>query len=176
MKLRCVAVRALTIGLVAGILSDCASSPPQSLDYKSRAVMRTEGELRVSTAVLSADESVAVYGVPLAQLAIQPVWIEVENQDKQAYYLLSPGLDPNFIPASEAAEALARNSSSQQQAALERRFRRLALRNPILPGVTTSGFVLANLDSGVKLVQLDLVARRERADVLDPHGRTWLPG
>ena len=102
----------------------------------------------------------AVYGVPLAAKAIQPVWIEVENREEQAYFLLSPGLDPNFFPASEAAEALASDSSREQQAALDRRFRQLAFRNPVLPGATTSGFVLTNLDEGVKLVQLDLVASR----------------
>jgi len=53
---------------IAVALAGCASqSPPTtSLDYKSRAVTRSDGGLRVSTAVLSAAESEAVYGVPLA--------------------------------------------------------------------------------------------------------------
>ena len=98
------------LGAVAAalVLVDCTSTPPaKSLDYKSRATTRTEGGVRVSTAVLSADESAAVYGVPLATRSIQPVWIEVENREDRAYYLLSPGLDPNFFPASEASEAVA---------------------------------------------------------------------
>ena len=97
----------LTAAVVAGTLVGCASSPPPSpaagLDYKGRAVTRVEGGVRVSAAVLSADESAAVYDLPLAERAIQPVWIEVENRDDRAYFLLSPGLDPNFFPASEAA-------------------------------------------------------------------------
>ena len=113
--------------------------------------------MRVSTAVLSADESVTVYGVPLAQKSIQPVWIEVENREDRAYYLLSPGLDPNFFPASEASETLASGASPEQKVELDRRFRQLAFRNPVLPGVTTSGFVLTNLDEGIKFVQIDLV-------------------
>ena len=68
---------------------------------------RTEGGLRVYASVLSAEDSVAVYGVPLAQKGIQPVWIEVQNDDPVSYFLMSPGLDPNFFPASEAAEAFA---------------------------------------------------------------------
>jgi hypothetical protein len=156
--------RTLATALIAGALAGCASFAPQSptteLDYKSRAVTRTDGGVRVSTAVLSTDESAMVYGVPLATKAIQPVWIEVENREEQAYFLLSPGLDPNFFPASEAAEALASGNSREQQATLDRRFRQLAFRNPVLPGATTSGFVLTNLDEGVKLVQLDLVASR----------------
>ena len=41
---------------------------------------------------------------------------------------------------------------------LDQHFRRLAFRNPVPPHTTRSGFVLTNLDEGVKLVQLDLVA------------------
>jgi hypothetical protein len=150
--------RGLVAASVAGTLAACASTAP--LNYKSRAVTRTEGGVRVSTAVLSAEESASVYGAALAKKAIQPVWIEVENRDDGAYFLLSPGLDPNFFPASEAAEALAAGNSREQRAELDRRFRQLAFRNPVPPGATTSGFVLTNLDEGVKVVQLDLVASR----------------
>ena len=149
------------LGAVAAALAlvGCTSTPPaMSLDYKSRAATRTEGGVRVSTAVLSADESAAVYGVPLAKRSIQPVWIEVENREDRAYYLLSPGLDPNFFPASEASEAVASGESPDQKVEFDRRFRQLAFRNPVLPGATTSGFVLTNLDEGFKLVQIDLVS------------------
>ena len=73
---------------------------------------RTDGGVRVATAVLSANESASAYGVPLASRSIQPVWIEVENRENSAYYLLSPGLDPNFFPASEASELLAADAPS----------------------------------------------------------------
>jgi len=144
----------LVLGAVAALaLVGCTSMPPaMSLDYKTRAATRTEGGVRVSTTALSADESAAVYGVPLAKRSIQPVWIEIENREDRAYYLLSPGLDPNFFPASEASETVASGESPDQKVELGRRFRQLAFRNPVLPGATTSGFVLTNLDEGFKLV------------------------
>jgi hypothetical protein len=166
MNLKRMARPALATIVVAGTVAGCASLAPQlpatAPDYQSRALTRTDGGMRVSTVVLSADESAAVYGVPLAEQAVQPVWIEVENREGQTYYLLSPGLDPNFFPASEAAEALAPDGRSEQRAALDRRFRMLAFHNPIPSGTTMSGFVLTNLDEGVKLVQVDFVAS-ERA-------------
>lgn len=109
----------------------------------------------MSTSVLSADESLEVYGVPLATRQIQPVWIEVENHDDVAYWLMSPGMDPNFFPPTEAADIFAPQG---QPKAVERTFRDLAFRNPVPPGGTVSGFVLTNLDEGVKMVQVDLVA------------------
>jgi hypothetical protein len=125
-------------------------------------VTRAEGGLQVSIAVLSPEESTAVYGVPLADKKIQPVWVEVRNREDRSYFLLSPGLDPNFFPASEAAEAFAGTASQDQESELDRRFRSLAFRNPVRPGETVGGFVLTNLNEGAKLVQIDLVAR-ERA-------------
>jgi len=150
----------LATAALALALAGCAAPPPAATpDYRSRAVTRTEGGLRVATAVLSASESATLYGAPLAGKGIQPVWISVENREDRAYYLLSPGLDPNFFPASEAAESMAADPSQpQQSAALDRRFRELAFRNPVLPGATASGFVLTNLDEGIKFVQLDLVS------------------
>ena len=143
-------------------LCGCASTPEdasqQAPAYRARAVVRTDGGLRVSTAVLSAEESEQVYGVPLASKSIQPVWIEIQNREHGAYYLLFPGLDPDFFPASEAAEAFA--STGEQEGVLERRFRALAFPNPVPAGTTTSGFVLTHLDEGGKLVQIDLVGSR----------------
>jgi hypothetical protein len=124
-------------------------------DYLSRAVTRVDGGLRVSVAVLSTEESERVYGAPLSSKAIQPVWVRIENHDDRAYYMLFPGLDPDFFPASEAAEAF--GTTPAQQAELTRRFRDLGFRNPVLAGTTTQGFVLTHLDAGGKLVQIDLV-------------------
>ena len=142
-------------------LAGCTASPPTVSvpAYQNRAVARTDGGVQVSTAVLSPQESAAVYGVPLAERKIQPVWIEVRNREDGNYFLLSPGLDPNFFPASEAAEAFAGNASHDQQADLDSRFRALGFRNPVRPGETVSGFVLTNLNEGAKLVQIDLVAK-----------------
>jgi hypothetical protein len=136
----------------------CAAVPlpsdPTQLGFKSRARSRSDGGVRVSTSVLSAAESQAVYGVPLAKKGLQPVWIEVENRDAVAYWLLLPGLDPHFFPASEAADIFA----AGQRDEIAQRFRALAFRNPVRAGATVSGFVLTNLDEGVKMVQVDLVA------------------
>jgi hypothetical protein len=114
----------------------------------------------VSAAALSSDESTAAYGVALASKGVQPVWIEVQNDTDISYFLLSPGIDPDFFSASEVAEAFARQNSRDGPAGVDPRFRELAFHNPVLPGRITSGFVLTRLHEGVKVVQIDLVANR----------------
>ena len=42
--------------------------------------------------------------------------------------------------------------------ALDERFDSLQFRNPVMPGATASGFVLTNLDEGVKVVDVDRLA------------------
>jgi hypothetical protein len=155
--------RLLAAGVAICFLYGCATTAPSEVDlsYKSRAVTRTSGGVRVSAAVLSAEESDAVYGVPLAKKSIQPVWMEIQNDDTHNYFLMSTGVDPNFFSASEAAEAFVHGNSNGEREELDRRFRRLAFHNPVPPGQIISGFVLANLSEGVKLVQIDLIANEQ---------------
>ncbi len=152
----------LASAVIAFALTGCASVSTQShtelSDYKSRVVVHKNGGVQVSASVLSADESLAVYGVPLAKKGIQPVWIEVENRDDVAYWLMFPGMDPNFFPASEAADTF---KSKRGGSELEQRFQDLAFHNPVPPSMTSRGFVLTNLDEGVKMIQADLVAHNQ---------------
>ena len=141
---------------IGAATTSAQSSAAATPDYRSRAVSKSDGSVRVSTAVLSAKESELLYGVPLADKRIQPVWIEVENKGSESVWLMSPGVDPNFFPPSEAAEAFSAKADKQALVDRETRFRALAFRNPVPPGGTVSGFVLTNLLEGAKLVQIDL--------------------
>lgn len=142
----------------------CASTnylhKSEILDYKSRAETFSNGAVQITASALSDDEAYEVYGLTLARKGVQAVWIEVDNGDEEAYWLMSPGVDPNFFAASEVAEAFATTHEDETQEVLERRFQALAFRNPVPPGMKVSGFVLTHRDEGVKIIQVDLVANR----------------
>ncbi len=150
--------------LVVLLSTGCASTnyllKSEILDYKSRAETFSNGAVQVTASALSDDEASDVYGLTLARKGVQPVWIEVENGDEEAYWLMSPGVDPNFFAASEVAEAFATTHEDETREVLERRFQALAFRNPVPPGMKVSGFVLTHHDEGVKIIQVDLVANR----------------
>ena len=138
------------------IAAGCAASGPQQgtseyKPYRERAATQTQGDLSVTVALPTAAEAADIYGVDLAEKQIQPVWIEVRNDTALPYWFLVSGLDANYFAASEAAHAF--------DATLDARFDRLQFRNPIPPGATVSGFVLTNLDEGIKIVDVDLIAR-----------------
>ena len=153
---------ALLAVVMVSSLTGCASTGTlqgaDTTEYKERLLTDADGAVRVSTSVLSASESLSIYGADLAKKGIQPVWIEVENHDDTTYWLLSPGLDPNFFPASEAADAFAPDIHSRTHREFDQHFQQLAFKNPVTPGSTVSGFILSNLDEGVKMVEVDLIA------------------
>ena len=146
------------------IADGCATSGPQpgTIEYKpyrERAETQAQGDLSVTVALPTAAEAADIYGADLAEKQIQPVWIEVRNDAAVPYWFLISGLDPNYFAASEAAHAFRATTADGADRALDERFDSLQFRNPIMPGATVSGFVLTNLDEGVKVVDVDLIAR-----------------
>jgi len=150
---------AATIGM-AVLVTGCAGPAPESgAGYRDRMRSRSDSGVNVSVSVLSATESEALYGVPLAKRGMQPVWVEIGNETDRPIWLMYVGLDPSFFPSSEAADVFAADASREARREAAERFGRLAFRNPVLPGQTRSGMVLTHLEEGVKLIQLDLVAK-----------------
>lgn len=154
--------------LLLVVCSGCASTGPVSdsdtLDYKSRATTHRDGQVVVSASALSVQESRDIYGEALDRRGVQPVWIEVENGETAPYWLMSTGVDPGFFLPSELADAFGATGDEKKRQRLRQRFEALAFRNPILPGSKVSGFVLTNLDEGIKMIQVDLVGdRRHRS-------------
>jgi hypothetical protein len=148
------------------IIDGCATSGslPGIMEYKpykERAETQAQGGLSVTVALPTAAEAAHIYGVDLADKQIQPVWIEVRNGAAVPYWFLSSGLDPDYFAASEAAYAFHATASGDSDQALGGRFEELQFRNPVMPGTTVSGFVLTNLDEGVKVVDVDLIARED---------------
>ena len=127
--------------------------------YKERAETQAQGDLIVTVALPTAAEAADIYGADLVEKQIQAVWIEVRNNAAVPYWFLTSGLDPNYFAASEAAHAFHATTGDGADRPLDERFDSLQFRNPVMPGATVSGFVLTNLDEGVKVVDVDLIAR-----------------
>ncbi len=82
------------------IFYGCAKFNPRPIDevpFRERAQTQYENNVRVTAAVLSAEESQAVFGVPLYEKGIQPIWLEIENNDEEPVWLLPVGLDPDYF-------------------------------------------------------------------------------
>ena len=131
--------------------------PIHDVPFMERSQSKVDGEVRVTVAVLSAEESRRLFGVNLAGENIQPVWVRVQNADTVPYWLMSTGMDPDYFSPLEAAYAFHATIGSSVNPKIDDHFRVMNFRNPIAPGTSVSGFVLTNRDEGIKVVDIDLI-------------------
>lgn len=133
--------------------------PIHDIAFRERAQSKVDGEVRVSVAVLTADEGRQLFGVNLAGKQIQPVWVRVQNADATPYWLVATGLDPDYFSPLESAYVFHGAFAGSINDKIDEQFRVMAFRNPIVPEASVSGFVFTNLDEGTKVVDIDLIGR-----------------
>ena len=157
MRLLCI----ITVFIIAFIVNGCVTfnpSPDFAVPFRERAQSKIDGEVRVTAAVLSAEESRQVFGVNLAGKGIQPVWIRVQNADTTHYWMSSTALDPDYFSPHETAYAFHGWFAESTNRKIDEHFNVLSFRNPIAAGTSVSGFVYVNLDEGTKVVDIDLIS------------------
>jgi hypothetical protein len=143
--------------LLVGLLPACATFQPTPLEqvpFRERAVTQRQVAVHVSAVVLSAEESAAAFGVPLAENGIQPVWVRIENGEDQVYFVLPAALDPTYFSPQEAAWKSRLPFGGDANTRMARHFD--AHKMPILipPHSTVEGFVYTKLDEGVKYLSI----------------------
>jgi hypothetical protein len=129
--------------------------------FRDRAVSNFDSEVRVTTAVPTAEETQALFQADLIRREIQPVWVKVENHSEKTYYLISTATDPNYFSPLETAYAVSGGFSGPYLNEMAKYFRTVNFRNPILPQTAVSGFIFTNFDEGEKVVQIDLIAAEQ---------------
>ena len=153
--------------LCAGLLGACATHfdpdaardrvPLEELGFIQRAVEQQQGDLRIRAAVLSDQESLDGFGVPLGKQGIQPVWIEIANGADQHYVFLPIDVDPDYFAPFEIAWKYRFSSTDEALKEIGLHFDQYQLPFFVGPSETVSGFVFTNLDRGAKAVALDLI-------------------
>jgi hypothetical protein len=143
------------------LLAACASNPyePRPGDaeaLKTRAESQTEGNVRVSVAVPSPEETKTIFGLPLYDRGVQPVWLEVENGGETDLRYAPVGTDPDYVPPFEVAythkAGFSRNAFEQMEEYLFNN----TMPRQIQAGELRSGFVFTQARPGTKGVNVDL--------------------
>jgi choline dehydrogenase-like flavoprotein len=151
------AIAALALSLLLGA---CAAFDPQPVDVQAgpnEIQEKTEQAVTVSTTILSDEQALRLYGVDLADVGLQAVWLRIENDSEHAQWLLVSALDPNYFPPDEAAVLFHPSLSDEDEAAVTRHFRELAIPLKTPAGGTSEGYVLAPRHEGGRYVMVKLV-------------------
>ena len=149
------------------IFTGCATTyHPGSIHdvgFRERAQSKNDEDVRVTVAVLSAEEGKVLFGVDLASKNIQPVWVRVENHDTRHYWLAATGVDPDYFSPLEVAHVFHSGYSKATREDMDDYFQHMKFKNPVVPNAAVSGFVFTNLDEGKKVVDIDLISNAAEA-------------
>ena len=155
----------LTTILLLMAIQGCARHHPlpssESIFFE-RAQSKTMNDVKVTTAVPSSEETRQIFGVDLYRHNIQPVWIEVDNQDDKAIWFLPIGVDPMYYTPHEAAYIGHSRLDDGAKDQMVRFFFSKGHTIYLHPGTKRSGYVFTNLDEGTKSFALDLIGEDGR--------------
>ncbi len=136
--------------------SESSMTEPQSFPPPNDRLHEQQfGDVRVSTAVPSAAESQAIFGVNLYRQNVQPVWVQIENQGDTGMYFLPVGLDPAYYTPIETASRYFPWDRILSRLAGED-FRRRNIQILVDAGSSRSGYVFTRVDEGTKSFNVDV--------------------
>lgn len=149
--------------VLAGALvlsSACASFNPTPIDevgFKERAETQTKNGISVTISVLSAEETQAVFDTKLYKKKIQPIWVEVKNENDESYAFLPRSVDPNYHSALEVAQKSHRTWAKKSNQARREFYSRNTMRFQVPPRQTRSGFVFGDRNKGVRWMSVVVI-------------------
>ena len=163
-KLCSTSERAQLAGIVMAVawlimITGCAGSryspaPVEEVAFLERSQTQVSDDIRVTTAVPSAAETRALFGVSLYNRGVQPVWLEIENLGDQGVKFLPVGLDPAYFTPIGAASL---TQSASPKLVMSQHFFQSGVRIYAGPGETVSGFMFTRLDEGTKTFNVDII-------------------
>jgi hypothetical protein len=158
--------RLLLAAGIAALLAGCATAPPHPAvdgaqgDFRARLQHQEANGVRVSAAVPSEEETLAIFDNNLYKKGIQPVWLRIENSRDEYIAFLPVGLDPHYYPPLEVANLdIADDPGSANL--VNDFFVEQGINLLIPPGETLSGFIFTGLDEGTKAFNVDIRGSRD---------------
>ena len=144
-------------------ISGCATFNPRPIEegaFLARAQTKRDGKVTVTAAVVSRGESKELFGIDLAKKDIQPIWLEIENNDSVPYLFMQSHLDPYYYSPAEVAFINRSTFSPSMNREMEEHFREIGIYDYIEPGITVSGFSYVHYEPGSRTVNITLLGPR----------------
>jgi hypothetical protein len=150
----------ITFALIT--MGSCATYEPVSLNevpFRDRAVTLVDNDVRVSAVVLSEDETELIFAADLYARGIQPIWLEIENNEEFTVRFLAAGLDPEYFAPLEASYISRFRWAKYANEQKDEHYLSMALGEHIQAGTTRSGFVFSHLEHGTRVFNVDIIGK-----------------
>jgi hypothetical protein len=158
---RCVFVTIFCLASTANLVAQEDSVLFQGKQVEApndRLHVRTDGNLVISAAVPSVDETRQIFGVNLYGKNIQPVWVQVENLADNTVYLTPMGLDPAYFTPREAANRIRERRDASYSGQFEARGH---IQMAVPARSIQSGYIFSRVDEGTKSFNVDVIGDGE---------------
>jgi len=149
----------ISLAIAVFVVSGCASFDPvpiEEVGFLERSQTQQQGDVTLTSAVPSAEECVQAFGVNSYKKNIQPVWLEITNNDSVRLMLMPAILDPEYFAPLEVAAAYSFGSEKVNEE-VDFFFADQDVGVFVPPGEMRSGFVFTNVDEGTKSFVVELV-------------------
>ena len=151
--------RGMLVLIVCLLGSGCASFEPMELSgWPDPGLIKTKTseQVTVSAAILTDEQASTLYGVDLASVGLQAIWLRIDNRSDHAHWLLVSALDASYFAPDEAAELFMGMFDSTNEKRVTRRFRELAIPLHTGSGEVSEGYVLAPAHEGGRYIEVAL--------------------
>lgn len=148
-------------------LGACSSFAPQELAPCTEdcpVYRQTSHDMTVSTNILSDEQAERLYGLDLASVGLQAIWLRIENDSDHSHWFLVSAMDPNYFAPDEAAALFDFGLSKEDETRARMRFRDLAIPLKTRAGEVTEGYVLAPRHEGGRYLVVILAGRQHVVD------------
>jgi len=155
-------MKATAIPLALSILCTlgCASfnpTPMEQVGFMDRAKTLTKNDITVTVAVLSAEETQAVFDTKLYKKRIQPIWVEITNGTDELLGFLPRSVDANYHSPLEVAQKSLKTGAKKSNQAKRRFYFEHRMPFQLPPGETSSGFVFGDRSLGIRWMALRVI-------------------
>ncbi len=154
--------------LSAMAVGGCAAFNPRPIDeaaIRAQAFSQTQNDVRVTAAVLGAEDTEALFGLPLYQKGVQPIWLEIVNHTGATIWFPQVSVDRDYFAPLEVAYMNHSGFSKAARQRIDLFFHQTAMGRAIAPGRTRSGFVYTNPALGTKAFNVELIGTDQQIRV-----------
>ncbi|MBT8449692.1 MAG: LssY C-terminal domain-containing protein [Gammaproteobacteria bacterium] len=156
-QLYCLLLLALAL-----LLGGCASHRPYlpSVETLNPAFAnmqtKTDNEITVSAALLTAEEEIDYLNLDLAEIDLQAVWLRIENKSDNHVWFIRNQLDRDVYSADEVAEMLRDNVADEQFDSFQQHLRNISILISIDAETATQGYLFVPKHEGGRYIDVRL--------------------
>ena len=149
------------------LLGACSSFEPQPLVRcidDCPVYEQTKHYITVTTNILSDEDGERLYGLDLASVGLQAIWLRIENKSDHSHWFLVSAMDPHYFAPDEAAALFDLGLSEEDEARAREHFRDLSIPLKTPGGAVTEGYILAPRHEGGRYLVVILAGRQHVVD------------